>query len=95
MGVRDWFVVGTRLFGLWVLWTGFSFLSIAVEHKLDIEQPREHNHGFGTCVIQVIWHLVFAWFLLAKAEGFAAFLFDGPPPPNAADKAEQSGESES
>jgi len=51
MGVRDWFVVGTRLFGLWILWSGLSFLSIVVEVKLDIEQPRDRTNGFGTWLL--------------------------------------------
>ena len=90
MGARDWFVVGARLFGLWILWSGLSFLSIVVELKLDIEQPRDRTNGFGTWLLQGIWHLVFAWFLLAKAEGFASFLYDSPPPPNGAGEADTS-----
>jgi hypothetical protein len=85
----DWFVVGARLFGLWVLYNGVSYAGGFVEHLLGIEQPAHGAVAPGTYLLHAVWTLVFAAVLLLKTRALARVLFagdDASPEPARADE---------
>ena len=68
---RDWFIAGARVFGLWVLYNGFSHTMAVVEFLLPIEQPDRVTYAPGTYLLSATWHLCFAWLLIFKTRTLA------------------------
>jgi hypothetical protein len=72
---REWFIVGARLFGLWVLYNGVSHASVLVEHMMGIEQPDRGTYAPGTYLLHASWHLVFAGILLLKTRSLVHVVY--------------------
>ena len=68
---RDWFIVGTRVFGLWVFYHGLWNTMVVVEFLLPIEQPDRGTFAPGTYLFHATWQLCFAWLLIFKTRSLA------------------------
>lgn len=87
MTSKDWFILGARLFGLWVIYNGISYGAVVIERMVGIEaHPREAVFAPGTYIISCVWHLFFGAFLVLKTEALARVVClpaeptNGPPP---------------
>lgn len=69
---REWFMVGARLLGLWVLYSGLAHASVVLEHMLDLEPPGSLRPGYF--LLHACWHLGLAGILLFKTPALAGLM---------------------
>jgi hypothetical protein len=80
MSPRDWFILGARLFGLWVLYNGVSWVCPLFERMFGIEHPDHYRYAPGTLLATSLWHFFFAAILLFKTETLARMICDPKTP---------------
>lgn len=80
MNGREWFLVATRAFGLWVLYNGLSHASMVVEHALPLDRPAREDYPPGTYLLHAFWHLTLAAILLFRTEAIGRVVCGAPQP---------------
>jgi hypothetical protein len=90
MRPRDWFSVGVRLFGLWVIYDGFGFLLGVLANRLEQLSPSVVR-SLEPSRFSPIYGLVFAigsmalgFILIAGAERLTRWAFNETSPEDAA-----------
>jgi uncharacterized BrkB/YihY/UPF0761 family membrane protein len=80
MNGRDWFVVGARLFGLWLLYSALSFLSVLVDLMLEFANQQAYPNAPGSYLFLFSWQFLLACILIFKTELLANALYQRPDP---------------
>jgi hypothetical protein len=87
MGPRDWFSVGVRLFALWVIYDGVTYLMAVFANRLVyFTQPdaitgfNAPQHTLTDYAVYSVGALCGGFALLVKAEELTRWAFKEPPP---------------
>jgi hypothetical protein len=73
MNERDWFFVGVRLFGVWVLLDAVTEARYLIEIAFSLAQPV--RTPVGVYVLHLAIDLLVGFYLLAGAPGIGRFVF--------------------
>ncbi len=83
---RELFVAATRIFGLWVGYSGISQGMAIVIQMVGFAEKTREIYPPGAYLVTAVWELFFAAFLLFRTETFARMVCgDGESPPPLAD----------
>jgi hypothetical protein len=92
MRPRDWFLVGLRLFSIWVFYNGFGYFIGYFAERIDMWLPQNLTQQLSQPSSRSRYYLAFsvgefafAFLLLAYDEKLTRWLFDDPADENAAD----------
>lgn len=60
---RDWFILATRVIGVWALYNAVTYLAIFAEVFIGyrVETDRDNSR---TMLVQAVFHFIFALYLL-------------------------------
>jgi hypothetical protein len=75
MNSRAWFVTGTRLIGVWVLYQFVSYVAVFADFQLGYRMDSQYAYPTGY-LVQAGIYLLFALYLLLGTEQLASFCYD-------------------
>ena len=73
MDKRDWFFVGVRLFGVWVLLDAVTEARYLIEIAFSLAQPV--RTPVGVYILHLAMDVIVGFYLLAGAPGIGGFVF--------------------
>ena len=86
MRPRDWFSVGVRLFGVWVIYDGFIYLLTFLANRLsqlarsdiarELDPPRYSSVFY---IVSSLGSIAFGFVLIYGAERITRWAFSEPP----------------
>src|SRR3954469_20452637 len=80
MSGRDWFIVGCRLFGVWVAYTGLTYVTAYLDVKLGYTQQMGRSSQPGGLLIHGFGHLLLALYLLLGTRHLAWLCYEKDEP---------------
>ncbi len=84
MNPKEWFVLGIRLFGLWLLTRGMNYISAFADLKLGLSETPRGQNPTGNILYAAFDFAVAAYFLLG-ARHFAKLCESEEPDPEPTD----------
>jgi ABC-type Na+ efflux pump permease subunit len=75
MNGREWFIVGTRLFGIWMLCQAVSYIGGFIDLQLGYRNDTGYAYPTGY-LVQAGVYLLLSMFLLFGARNLANYCYD-------------------
>jgi len=93
---RDWFILGARLFGLWVLYMAISYLVSFADFRISDRPSPVGGANVNSYLVQALAHGAVALYLLFGTRHLAQLCYwddESSPPDRTATVAEKEGKS--
>jgi hypothetical protein len=76
MSGRDWFIVGCRLFGVWVAYTSLTYITAYLDVRLGYTAEMGRSSHPGGLLIHGFGHLLLALYLLLGTRHLAWLCYE-------------------
>ncbi|MEW4570927.1 hypothetical protein AB1L88_23920 [Tautonia sp. JC769] len=77
----DWFIVGCRLFGVWVAYTALTYITAYLDVRLGYTEEIGRSSQPGGLLIHGFGHLLLALYLLLGTRHLARLCYEDDEPP--------------
>lgn len=76
MSARDWFILGCRLFGVWVVYMGVTYLASYLDARIGFAEPLSSGARPAGLLIYAFAHLGFGVYLLFGTRHLASLCYE-------------------